>query len=154
MVLKKTKALVFTLSLAAASVFSTTVGAPEAEAATCYGDWCSGQDPQAAGCAGDAFTTVSADLGTGILEVRWSPSCQTNWARVTIYPTGLRCVKESYLDAIQEGGYTQSKVVPMTCNTYSSVNYWTPMIYSPVKRVKGRVQSYGTFTPVTETGWS
>jgi len=147
---KKIGVAAFSIALVTASF----VNAPEAHAANCYGDYCSGKDPQAAGCASDAFTTVSADAGVGMLDVRWSPSCQTNWARITIYPTGAKCVLESYLDAIQEGGYTQSKTVPSTCWTYSAVSYWTPMIYSPVKRVKGKIQSYGTFTQVTETGWS
>lgn len=153
MITKRIKMTTASFTAAACLLFSH-LGTPTANAASCYGDWCSGQDPQATGCANGAFTTVSASVGVGSLEIRWSPACQTNWARITLYPTGNRCVVESYLDAIQEGGYKQSKTVPTTCHTRSYVNYWTPMIYSPVKRVKGRIQSYGLFTQVTETGWS
>lgn len=65
-----------------------------ANAEGCYGDWCSGKDPAATGCAKDASTVAyvhvhyqtTANLFrqneyAGLLELRWSPSCQTNWAR-------------------------------------------------------------------------
>ncbi|MFG1656943.1 DUF2690 domain-containing protein [Micromonospora chersina] len=114
-----------------------------AQAATCWGDWCSGQDPQAAGCSADAYTTASARIpGTyAYVELRWSPSCKTNWARVpaawgTSYPWQLRAYQ-------CKTGYNQSGVVA------SSADYsWTRMIYSPTLGVRaewnGQPGSVGT----------
>ncbi len=100
--------------------------AADAGAVTCSGDYCSGQDPQAAGCAADAYTVVSARIpGTySYIELRWSPTCKSNWARVpsswgTAYPGNLSAVQRST-------GYRQVGVVSSN-NDYS----WTRMIYSP-----------------------
>jgi len=109
----------------------SVVASTAAHAASCYGDYCSGQDPQAAGCSSDAYTVVSARIpGTyTYIELRWSPSCKTNWARVpaswgTSYPSSLEAVQCST-------GYTQRGVVA------SSSDYsWTRMIYSPVLLVR------------------
>lgn len=92
----------------------------------CWGDWCSGQDPAAMGCDADAYTVVHARIpGTwSNVELRWSPTCKTNWARVPsghgqYYPWALRAVQ-------RPTGYSQVGVV--RSNTYYS---WTRMIYSP-----------------------
>lgn len=77
------------------------LGAPAANAATCYGDYCSGKDPVASGCYRDAITletvpvitrSVTAEIeGVGFsyggdrvgqLSLRWSESCGTNWAKL------------------------------------------------------------------------
>lgn len=116
------------------------VAAP-ASAVSCYGDYCSGQDPQASGCAADAKTVFTAYVyGTGgasWVDIRWSPTCQTNWARSNVISTNIK--------AVQDTGYTQP---------YSSGNgsvVWSKMIYSPVKHVKGVIWgNWGT----TETPWA
>ncbi|GAA0930033.1 hypothetical protein Vau01_046540 [Virgisporangium aurantiacum] len=102
-----------------------------ARAATCWGDYCSGQDPEAAGCSADASPVAAARIpGTySYVELRWSPSCKTNWARVpaawgTAYPWQLRATQCAT-------GYQQSGVVG------NNANYaWTRMIYSPTLRVR------------------
>lgn len=42
-----------------------------------------GLDPAAAGCANDAVQSAGSAVQTsfGLLELRWSPSCKTNWGR-------------------------------------------------------------------------
>ncbi len=65
---------------------------------TCSGNNCNGLDPIATGCAGDAITvtttggaddaiTVTTTGGTvsfrtGTIQLRYSPTCGTNWGRV------------------------------------------------------------------------
>ena len=53
---------------------------------TCSGNGCNGLDPVATGCDFDAFT-VSTTGGTvtfrtGTIQLRYSPTCGTNWGRV------------------------------------------------------------------------
>lgn len=106
---------------------------------TCYGDYCSGQDPEATGCAKDAVTleALQTDTGGGRLELRWSATCKTNWARWQQYPVGwcLNCTPLS-LVAVQDTGYTQ-KVDWFEAGTSPNAGdtYWTPMIYSPERAV-------------------
>lgn len=104
--------------------------APAANAATCYGDYCSGQDPQATGCAADAYSFASARIpGTWTyIELRWSPSCKTEWARV---PNGYGLYYPNQLSAVQPStGYRQVGVV-----SHSADYSWTRQIYSPVRCV-------------------
>ncbi|MET9777157.1 XRE family transcriptional regulator [Streptomyces sp. NPDC006367] len=50
----------------------------------CSGDTCTGKDPETMGCGGDLVTTASsATVGTAAVEVRYSKTCGTAWARVT-----------------------------------------------------------------------
>ena len=95
-------------------------------AVSCYGDYCSGQDPLSTGCSADAYTVHTASVygtnGASTVEIRWSPTCKTNWARVNWVTTNVK--------AVQQTGYTQG---------YSSNNgttAWSKMIYSPTLCVK------------------
>lgn len=118
---------------------SETATAQPTTSATCYGDYCSGQDPVATGCSADAETLdfLVDDKGGGRLELRWSPTCKTNWARWQQYPTGV-CMNCSPIGmyALQEGGYMQS--VDFS-NDRPEPTSWTPMIYSPKKKVAAGV---------------
>ncbi|NJO81708.1 MAG: DUF2690 domain-containing protein [Blastochloris sp.] len=63
------------------------------QAAGCSGMGCNGKDPIAMGCANDAYTVTSAEITSngstiGRVDLRWSPSCQTNWSRVVSYVGG------------------------------------------------------------------
>jgi hypothetical protein len=101
----------------------------------CSGDYCSGQDPLSTGCSADAYTVHTASVygtyGARTVEIRWSPTCKTNWARVNWVTTNVK--------AVQQTGYTQG---------YSSNNgtvAWSKMIYSPTLCVKGVIWgSWGT----------
>ena len=93
--LMTTVALIFGGALATAS---------PASAVTCYGDYCSGKQPDQTGCAAGAVTVDAVDFRGGRLELRWSPTCKTNWARLQVYPGGFAYT----LAAVQDTGYTQS----------------------------------------------
>jgi hypothetical protein len=68
------------LAVAAAVI----VPAGPASAAVCDGVSCNGQDPNQAGCAGDAINAAPPVVDQGVtLELRYSPSCHANWARIT-----------------------------------------------------------------------
>jgi hypothetical protein len=110
--------------------------APPAHAVGCWGDWCSGKDPQATGCAADAYTIAAANYNTASLQLRWSPTCKTNWARLVVYPMGWSVFNYGSLWAIQSTGYTQSTNTSMVSRNASAVTFWTPMIYSPRLCVK------------------
>lgn len=120
-----------------ATSFDPTAASATPGAVSCYGDYCSGQGPAATGCGADAITIAALqdDRGSGRLELRWSPTCKTNWARWQQYPTGW-CLNCSPLDllAVQDTGYTQSLVFSESDGgtpTQGGEPDWTPMIYSP-----------------------
>ncbi|MCX4984639.1 DUF2690 domain-containing protein [Streptomyces sp. NBC_00572] len=55
-------------------------------AAGCYGTGCDNRGPVSTGCDADAVTKGSATSRTNSnlrVELRWSPTCQAAWARVT-----------------------------------------------------------------------
>lgn len=111
----------------AALMFSAAlVNVPSASAATCYGDYCSGVDPLSSGCANDAYTVATGYVygsgGSAWVEIRWSPTCQTNWARANGVTSNVR--------ADQAGGYSQGY------STNNGAHSWSRMIYSPAKCVK------------------
>ncbi|MFF5233264.1 DUF2690 domain-containing protein [Dactylosporangium sp. NPDC000521] len=102
------------------------VAVPGERSVSCWGDWCSGQDPERTGCAVGASTVASAGIpwSNGLtIELRWSPTCQTNWARVNYGAY-------TYVRAIQRStGYTQG------ASSNNGVYWWSAMIYSPDKCV-------------------
>jgi hypothetical protein len=141
---------------AVAAVFSLVVGmgvtAPtQAYAVSCYGDYCSGKDPEATGCAAGAVTISAHQAGYYRLEVRWSPTCKTNWTRLTMYASPWKWGMDGRIYARQDTGYTQS--APFSTRDYatSASTFWTPMIYSPVRRVRGQIVSGGLNV---YTGWA
>jgi hypothetical protein len=67
--------------------------APVGIAATCSGYGCDYQDPAVTGCSAGSNNTASAavtygGVSYGTVELRWSPTCQTNWSRLTINAGG------------------------------------------------------------------
>lgn len=106
---------------------STMIGATAAHASvSCYGDYCSGLDPETSGCSAGATTLWSAfDSWTGAqVELRWSPTCKTEWARANSTAPG-------WIKAVQSTGYTQWGTLTTTGSPYS----WSRQIYSPNKCV-------------------
>lgn len=115
-----------------------------ADGVSCWGDWCSGQDPAATGCAADAVTFSAVDAYNGRLELRWSPTCKTEWGRYTQYPSGSFTTGEEApmaITAVQDTGYEQSLGAPGADagGVFDTGTYWTPMIYSPVHLVQIRL---------------
>jgi hypothetical protein len=82
----------FIMALAMAVGFGLIVPAmiaTPAYAATCSGYGCDYKDPIATGCNAGSYTVTSASItyqgvNYGTVELRWSPTCQTNWARTTV----------------------------------------------------------------------
>jgi len=128
-------ALVFGAGLALTPAVTPTAHAQDVG---CWGDWCSGRDPMETNCATDAYTVASASIygtyGAQYVELRWSPTCQTNWARANFVTTAIK--------SEQSTGYTQG---------YSSNDggvSWSKMIYSPTLCMKAVI--WGSWG-VTET---
>lgn len=107
-----------------------------AGAVSCYGDYCSGQDPMATGCANDASVTDFVNGDNLRLELRWSQTCKTNWARVIVYPGWLAPFD---LWAEQDTGYKQSSGGGGGMRYSTATPIWSRMIYSPNRCVWARV---------------
>ena len=163
------------LVLGMAAVGTTVVASP-ALADGCHGDYCSGRDPSTTGTGGNPcqngartvsatdvwiyYSTPGAGQGyewrnVGLLELRWSDRCQTNWAKLTTNQT-------SYIERIrldQEGtSYFQEKWTQGHWTDTEPGIFWTNMIYSPVKRTRATVICRaGMFTTgcgqEIRTGW-
>lgn len=129
-------AAVLLISIPGAAV----VAAPTAAAdVTCYGDYCSGRNPNETRCAQDAKTIAAKHLNGSLLEVRYSPTCKTNWARYEQYPVGKRVIGTApvVLRAVQDTGYEQRH--DFGVGGADAGTYVTPMIYSPVHKVYAEV---------------
>ncbi|MGW2831183.1 DUF2690 domain-containing protein [Streptomyces sp. NPDC001286] len=129
----------------AATVTAPVVTASQAQADVgCYGDYCSGQDPMSTHCGDDAQTVAWSDLVAARLEVRWSPTCKTEWARYQQYPRGWYLGSSPMvLHAVQDTGYTQTYTFPNADaggGAEDGGTYWTPMIYSPVHKVHAELE--------------
>ncbi|MET7284190.1 DUF2690 domain-containing protein [Kribbella sp. NPDC005582] len=135
MKLRTTMAATAAAVLAVAGLSATPAFADD-PAPTCYGDYCSGQDPAATNCAIGARTIYWVDLSGARLELRWSDRCQTNWARWNQYPVGMKSDQLVTLAAVQETGYTQTFQLGDGVNGSPEGTYWSPMIYSPTLKVK------------------
>ncbi|WP_158691136.1 DUF2690 domain-containing protein [Streptomyces sp. 351MFTsu5.1] len=120
-----------------------------AQTVSCYGDYCSGQDPADSGCAADAVTVSEVADEVASLQLRWSPTCKTNWARLIVYKTGKKLSPQGGLYAHQETGYEQSRYVPIG----TGGTYWTPMIYSPHKKVRATFYDGGWVWNDTNTDY-
>jgi hypothetical protein len=64
------------------------LASPGVAQSSCYGTTCDGLDPAATTCANDAYTIQSTEAvvesgNWGHLELRYSPSCHSNWVRFT-----------------------------------------------------------------------
>lgn len=124
-----------TVTAALMAAGALTQSAPAAAASAmarldvgCYGDYCSGKDPESTGCSADAVTVAYTPYRYGTLDLRWSNTCKTNWARINSSYTGS-------LQARQSTGYTQGF-------SSSNASYsWTKMIYSPTLCVRAQVVS-------------
>lgn len=110
---------------------------------SCPGLGCNGQDPVAMGCSSDAYTarSLQGTIGskTYTVELRWSPHCQSNWAKISVNaPSSLQVQLE----------HTNGTAIPNTYyamgNTYAT---YGNMYYAPNESVMacGAVDGYGWF---------
>ncbi len=108
-----------------APINQAAAGVPSCESlVSCYGDYCSGTDPNSTGCGVSAVTMRYADFaGTGSdIELRWSPVCKTEWAR-----TDFGGQSPQSLEAVQPAtGYKEVGIVGTNGSWW-----WTRQIYSP-----------------------
>ena len=78
-------AALFTTYAGVSRIFASTAQ-PQLPHVTCSGNGCNGLDPVTTGCARDAVsvktTGGTVSFRTGTIELRYSPTCGTNWGRV------------------------------------------------------------------------
>ncbi|GCE31364.1 hypothetical protein KDA_68480 [Dictyobacter alpinus] len=99
---------------------------------------CNNQNPQDTQCAQGAQTVLSAYItdpyyggNWGLLELRWSPTCGTNWTRITSYQGTRQLYAIIEHPAGQDGGYAY-----YTSGNVVATQTWSKMVYSPNDPVK------------------
>lgn len=113
----KLKRNIAALAMAGAAAGALTVGAAGTAQAAPSGD------PLSTGCANGAQTIwENTYFGSGKVEVRYSPSCGTNWVKVT---NAAGRQSEAGI-ASQASGWQWSPSYGNSPNAY-----WTPMVYAP-----------------------
>jgi len=104
------------------------VPASAAPLATCSGAGCDNRDPEVTGCSADARNASGPNAVEnspwGIVELRFSPTCQTNWVRVRNYPGGTDGVRIVVRDV------PRNKTVPFNASTTAGTHFGN-MVFSP-----------------------
>ena len=134
-----------------AAVFAAYTGVSRSSASTaqhllphvtCSGNGCNGLDPVATGCDLDAITVTTTggtvSFRTGTIQLRYSPTCGTNWGRVisTIGNTQLT------VSIRRDDGLFYFTVG-------SGTRLWSPMVFA--RNVKAKAcGSAGHFEDCTE----
>jgi hypothetical protein len=107
-----TTSLLICVLLAAISVIGSASMA-SAATPTCAGSSCTGQDPAITHCADDSYVVagISAPIAwgsaqPGIIQILWSPRCQTNWGRIVlnVYDTNPEHLPRWVTVANDQGG--------------------------------------------------
>jgi uncharacterized protein DUF2690 len=109
----------------------------------CSGDCLTGGKPEDYGCDQDAYTVASRNIynghgfNIGVVELRWSPACQTNWSRTTSYigsGSGVELIaKVTRGDGVSEcdpAGPTSNNIYGCVSVT-NTVSTWSAMVYAP-----------------------
>lgn len=165
--------LIFVLS---GTAFAASRGARMPAYPVCSQNGCNGlfpdQSQNASGtlCSSGATTLLSAYIkngstNIGLVELRWSTACNTNWTRVTSYigTTGLAGEIERASGA--DGSYTCAAnpyLAPPNCSGSDVFNQttqeWTPQVWAPdvPARATGWVVQGGSSHEacVYNPGWS
>ncbi len=110
---------------------------------------CDGVDPQDSGCSADAYTQATANVSvpddsfTGVLELRYSPHCGTNWARyISSGPTNVATLDLWRCSVAASNGTCPDAIPEKTVrNTVLSdvTLVWSPMLYAYVKGAQARI---------------
>jgi uncharacterized protein DUF2690 len=106
-------------SNAQASHMHATV--PNRPLVSCSGNGCNGLNPATTGCSADAYTVQTATFSNSFVELRYSPTCGTNWGRVI-----SRVGATSLTVTIQRNDNLSY--------TFSGGNFtyaWVAMVYAP-----------------------
>lgn len=122
----------------------TTGATPTCTTVDCYG-----LDPSKTNCVDDAKTIAAEDVGSGMLEERWSKNCQAAWGRYTPYrrpelfglvfggPTISWARVTAWIDGV-ESVETAGSVFAVDGSTY-----WSGMVPGNVKACVG-VEPYSS----------
>jgi len=114
------------------------------EDCTCHGYLCDGKWPDLTGCNIGAYTVVSAvsQDGQDTVDLRYSPTCGTNWARAWIRSGRTNAVR-IWRDDDDQTNYA----------TAYTADYWphySPMVYAPTQKAEAWLD-YGI--EVVKTGY-
>jgi len=102
---------------------------PTTFAANCTGDGCNGVDPYTAQCASGSYDVLTGYFVGGLLELRWSPTCQTNWTRFT--PANNEGY-EIWVTRLSDGVFAGNGLwYSYFFTNGSGVLHWGDMVYSP-----------------------
>jgi hypothetical protein len=130
------------------SAATTPSGLPTGSAVDCTGTGCNGKDPEDTGCSQDAATvasqTVTFSPGTQatsiLMELRWSPTCKTNWARARVLsaPAGAAALTLAvYLED------ASGQAVAGTQAQATGTLVYGPLWYAPTQKVQACVAVSG-----------
>ena len=94
---------------------------PNRPLVSCSGNGCNGLNPATTGCSADAYTVQTAVFNNSFVELRYSPTCGTNWGRV------ISRVGATFLTVTIQRNDNLSY-------TFSGGNFtyaWVAMVYAP-----------------------
>jgi|1185.fasta_scaffold435616_2 hypothetical protein len=122
------------LTLALSTLLLIAAGfvvAPAAQAASCYQTSCNGKDPNAQGCSAHNADSVQFLSPDARIDLRYSPGCDANWARL-VYSGPWNCCVQFTLREEQQRWNGSAWVAYRTKNktfTYGATqdNVWTLM---------------------------
>lgn len=103
---------------------------------TCSGNGCNGLNPQLTGCSADAYTVQTAVLPQFYVQLRYSPTCGTNWGRILsrigIAPLVIQTQRIDGLTYTFSGSFTLA---------------FSAMVYAPTVRARacGRIDQDSPF---------
>ncbi|MEV4254097.1 DUF2690 domain-containing protein [Spirillospora sp. NPDC049652] len=101
---------------------------PSAQAATCSGNGCNGTDPVSTGCSNNSTAPLQGNGLGGHLELRWGPTCSTNWARFT---PGNGDVYEIWVTRRSDGAWAGYGMYVTYKFSGAGVPNYSDQIYSP-----------------------
>src|SRR5438477_6662307 len=102
--------------------------------ATCSGNGCNNKDPDQTGCAVGAYTVQTGVLASAYIQLRYSPTCGTNWARVLSRSNNndVYLVLVERADGLAYG--SKGLVGPVA---------WSNMVYAPTAKARACVSING-----------
>jgi len=123
---RKLAALVCCALLACLAIVITPANASAATGG-CYGASCNGLDPTGR-CDGDAVTVASKDIGSGVIELRYSKSCAANWGRYLSYRNFFQTVHtRPRVTSWNPGGHSYRQA-HLGTELFSESSNWSQMV--------------------------
>lgn len=124
-------------------VLGPSAPASAAEPPDCYGFTCADLDPASTNCVNDAKTIGAMNVnGDGMLELRWSRSCNASWGRFSTYRRAelygsLTDSGISYARVTAWNPYHESKPVAGSAYDGLTHTWWTAMVSGSVRSCTG-----------------